>query len=277
MRKKTAAKLKSNKGASLIIALLLFLICTVVGAVVLASATASAGRVSKLAEMDKRYYKVTSAAELLAKNLCGKEVRIVRTGTEERITETEFTVAIDANGEEQVSKGQPSVRSVETYTTAVNPTDTSPNLFDGSYEHGGFSFLTERAVRLMFGSEEVNSAAAMNYSFSRPESGAGNRFTITHEDPGLNAEVEWKTESDGTLVFRISDGAAKDNFSVILTLTPSISDTESTETSDNAYTVRTEGGYKETLSKTVTLKKTSVIKWSVASIEKEAPQQDESN
>ena len=277
MRKKTAAKLKSNKGASLIIALLLFLVCTVVGAVVLASATASAGRVSKLAEMDKRYYKVTSAAELLAKRLCGKEVKIVRTKTDERITETEFTVAIDVNGEEQVSEGQPSVRSVETYTTAVNPAGSSPDLFDGNYEHAGFSFLTERAVRLMFGSEPVNNAAAMNYSFSRAENGAGNRFTVTHDDPGLNAEVEWKTESDGTLVFRVSDGASKDSFAVILTLTPSINEAESTETSDNASTVRTEGGYKETLSRITTLKKTSVIKWSVASIEKEAPQQDESN
>lgn len=58
-------KLRSDCGASMLLALLLFLVCAVAGSVILASGTAAAGRVSELAEMDQRYYAVVSAAEAL--------------------------------------------------------------------------------------------------------------------------------------------------------------------------------------------------------------------
>ena len=58
-------KLTSQTGASITYALLLFLVCAVVSSIVLAAATAASGRMSKAAESDKRYYAVTSAAELL--------------------------------------------------------------------------------------------------------------------------------------------------------------------------------------------------------------------
>ncbi len=58
-------KLSSQRGASLTFALLLFLVCSVVGSVVLTAGTAAAGRMSKISEMDQRYYSVNSAAKLL--------------------------------------------------------------------------------------------------------------------------------------------------------------------------------------------------------------------
>ena len=62
-------KLKSRAGASITFALLLFLVCAVVGSVVLAAGSAAAGRFSRLREMDARYYSVTSAASLLREKL----------------------------------------------------------------------------------------------------------------------------------------------------------------------------------------------------------------
>ena len=58
-------KLRSRRGASLSIALLLFLVCLAVASVVLAAGTAASGRLSELREADQRYYSVTSAAELV--------------------------------------------------------------------------------------------------------------------------------------------------------------------------------------------------------------------
>ncbi len=58
-------KLNNRKGASITWALLIFLVCAVVGSAVLVAGTAAAGRMSKLAENDQRYYAVTSAAGLL--------------------------------------------------------------------------------------------------------------------------------------------------------------------------------------------------------------------
>lgn len=63
--RKAAEKLKSSRGASLMMALLLFLVCAVVGSAVLTAGTAASGRMSKIAESDQRYYSVNSAASLL--------------------------------------------------------------------------------------------------------------------------------------------------------------------------------------------------------------------
>lgn len=72
-------KLKSKKGASVLFALLLFLICSVIGSVVLAAGTAASGRVSGLTESDRRYYAVTSAAELFRDALDGQTLVVTRT------------------------------------------------------------------------------------------------------------------------------------------------------------------------------------------------------
>ena len=66
-------KLNSERGASITWALLIFLVCTVVGSAVLVAGTAAAGRMSKLAESDQRYYAVTSAAGLLS-DVLGQEI-----------------------------------------------------------------------------------------------------------------------------------------------------------------------------------------------------------
>ncbi len=75
-------KLNSQRGASLTFALLLFLVCAVVGSAVLVAGTAAAGRMSKIAEMDQRYYSVNSAARLLIELIDGEEATIVKTVTQ---------------------------------------------------------------------------------------------------------------------------------------------------------------------------------------------------
>lgn len=76
MKNIAVKKIKSNKGASLSIALLFFLICAVISSVVLTAGTAAAGRLSKRAELDQQYYLVNSAAELIIEELEGKTVLV---------------------------------------------------------------------------------------------------------------------------------------------------------------------------------------------------------
>ena len=64
-------KIRSRRGASLTFALLLFLVCAVIGSIVLAAGFAASGRLAGLAESEKRYYAVNSAAELIVDQLCG--------------------------------------------------------------------------------------------------------------------------------------------------------------------------------------------------------------
>ncbi len=72
-------KIRSRRGASLTFALLLFLVCAVVGSVVLVAGTAASGRMSQIAEMDQRYYSVNSAARLLIEMMENKSVRVEKT------------------------------------------------------------------------------------------------------------------------------------------------------------------------------------------------------
>ena len=81
MKNRILDKLRSRTGASISYALLLFLVCAVLCSVILAAATAAAGRMSKIAETDQRYYAVTSAAEVLTDLIDGKTVSIVEVTT----------------------------------------------------------------------------------------------------------------------------------------------------------------------------------------------------
>lgn len=65
MIQKIRKKLKSETGASLLFSLLLFLVCAIIGCIVLNAGTLSTSKTIKRAEMDKRYYEVTSAVEFL--------------------------------------------------------------------------------------------------------------------------------------------------------------------------------------------------------------------
>ena len=65
MKNKIIKKLRSRTGASITFALLLFLVCAVLCSVIIAAATAAAGRMSKIAENDQKYYAVTSAAGVI--------------------------------------------------------------------------------------------------------------------------------------------------------------------------------------------------------------------
>lgn len=71
-------KVNSQRGASLSFALMLFLVCAVVGAIVLSAGMAAAGRVAKLAEADQRYYSVMSAAKLFQSEFGEKKVTVDR-------------------------------------------------------------------------------------------------------------------------------------------------------------------------------------------------------
>lgn len=69
---KIKKKLNSERGASITWALLLFLVCAVIGSVVLTAGTVAAGRISQQAVSDQRYYCVTSAVQLLIDKIDGE-------------------------------------------------------------------------------------------------------------------------------------------------------------------------------------------------------------
>ncbi len=104
MIKKIYRKITSQRGASLSFAMMLLLVAAVVGAVLLHAATAAAGRVSQLAVADARYYSVSSAADIIEKELNNFKVSIVREETKQwsestTVTENTYNVVIIGNTE----------------------------------------------------------------------------------------------------------------------------------------------------------------------------------
>lgn len=65
MKNRIKDKLRSQMGASITFALLLFLVCAVLSSVIIVAATTVSGRMAGIAEMDQRYYSVTSASQLM--------------------------------------------------------------------------------------------------------------------------------------------------------------------------------------------------------------------
>lgn len=86
-------KLHSNEGASFVLALLFFLMCAGVSAVILTAATASGGRLSEFSRNDQRREALTSAAVTLGDSFAnGSGIRIMK-------------VTVDRDG---VPEGEPS-------------------------------------------------------------------------------------------------------------------------------------------------------------------------
>jgi len=275
-------KVKSNTGASLSMALLLFLVCAVIGIVVLTAATASAGRASKLAEMDGRYYSVASAAELLAQELSDKSVTIVREKTTVTTTTTVYTVTETTDPvtklitEDTVVTG-PTTSSDASYLTRVGSVDYTTEM---SPLAADTSFLTSQAIYLMFGSSSCNTESAMGGSFKSGNAKSATAFELTHATTaaGVNAAAlkisgTAELKSDGTLVLLLSDTGAGDRYQLELTMIPSISENETRSTTstddqsvDDSTANTTVTTYTDTRTDTIT--KTSTISWSVGSLRK---------
>ncbi len=66
-------KLKSNRGVSILMGLLLLLVCAVAGAAALTAAGSNAGRYTHLREDQQRYLAVASAVRLVRDELCAGE------------------------------------------------------------------------------------------------------------------------------------------------------------------------------------------------------------
>ncbi len=62
---KVLNKLKSNNGATLMLALLFFVVCAVTGSMILVSATVSSGRLENVKQRDQNYFAVRSAVKMI--------------------------------------------------------------------------------------------------------------------------------------------------------------------------------------------------------------------
>ena len=214
-------KLKSNTGASLLIALLLFLVCVVIGSIVLASATAASGRLSGLAESDRRYYAVTSAAELFRDALMNDNELTVTRSSEQDQTYTWY----------DTSPRGTAVPGTVRYTFRIDGTPLTNRALSSE------SILTEATLDYVLGvSRRTNGDAAALAHLPGDGFSWGKSLTVTpSEDAALAVSVRI-TAQNGALLFTFQNDftdtpdAMKDQkFILGFTLTPSCSYVASTQ------------------------------------------------
>lgn len=252
MKKAVLQKLKSEYGATLSMALMLFMICAVAGAIILAAATVASGRFSQLTESDARYYTVISSAELLAQELAETPVEIAQTRT----------VKKDSHG---------NILSADTYETTINGVPEPTRAMDAIVDR---SFLTARAMYLLFGTGiQCNTEAAYKCSMLNGNAEeSSEKFQIHHSGEYSDTDVTWTFEmaKDGMLNIRLHNTKDSEDhpYTIVLTLRAVIDEqiTESGgETPDSIQTGLTEDHSIYTTKET----KTSIVTWKFGSIQKE--------
>lgn len=179
-----AEKLRSERGASISFALLLFLVCAALSAVILVAATTSAGRMSSIAETDQRYYSVTSAVEFLRDSLSSSKVSV-----------------ITVNGEEYLfDKPMNQIRNTDIEGMVVDKTADESAESDPKAQNPGKKITG------------INSDTLTSYFATKPD---GVKLTLEPDvgvagssDP-LSVTIEKGTDSDGNLLLTVYNTAGK--------------------------------------------------------------------
>ena len=181
-------KLRSRTGASITFALLLFLVCAVLCSVILAASTAAAGRMSKIAETDQRYYSVTSAAEVLTDLIDGKTVSIVE------VTVTPYTTTY-SNG---TQSGGPTPGTPVTSCYIVEEQDVTDSLLTDANKIGGSitidSFPKDAAKSVYNGTPVANRSLTLTSAFS---GAAGMEYDA------LSVAMRENIDTDGNISFTL--------------------------------------------------------------------------
>lgn len=241
-------KLSSQKGASITYALLLFLVCAVISSVVLTAGTAASGRMSQIAEMDQKYYSVTSAAELIKELVNSKRIVAERTLVK--------TVTKDQTGTEQSGTEQ-TISDKITISEAGVKAGTAEKKGSGVYE-----LSSPNTIKKSFAADAV-------YSLMTDSSGSEIEKNLTLEAAGFASlkvnVVETINPEDGSLTFKVSNAAAEGaKYSLILRFEADTSTSTGTKSADGPREHITDNGSKYDYVTTTTETTTSTWKWNLS-------------
>lgn len=173
-------KFRDERGASMSVALLLFLVCAVVASIIIAAGSTAAGRISNLAKSDQLYYSLTSAAQLVRDEL-------------------------DNEGAGQPVTVEVAYEHDEGSTEEFDPSSDSLDVtlfLDGSKESGNLSVIEQATLCLLLGSgwsladgSLVGDSAASDALGNRWKSSGGAPETFWLNSPSANTVIATMTLS----------------------------------------------------------------------------------
>ena len=232
--KAITSKLKSESGASISFALLLFLVCAVVSSIVIVAGTTASGRLSQMAEMDQRYYAVTSAARLLNDLIDGKSVTV----------EIQDDVTYDKN--RTVTKTV-HTKSIVVDEDTVKIIEKSTEMKDGTKTDDSAPLtltVLERAASELAESVSAAGGSATPVVMNLALNGGLDDDTLA----ALQMQVTKMQYADGTLEFVVTNGG--DNpYTLGLTFTM----TKDTKIVQQTNVIHEDGGKTETTKTRITM------------------------
>lgn len=234
-------KIKSQRGASITFALLLFLVCAIISSIVIVAATAVGGRASQMAELDQRYYAVNSAAELLRDVLEGQTV-VVTTGTKTVST-------VDQTGTEVTSEGK---------TTTVLPEKL---ILKGTTDMdiSSDTSLVSAAAKML---AEVDGATLSTDPISLSVTGVDNK---TATALGVTMSANMDTANRNLYIDAVNTDTSKGRYTLNLTFKANMIQDDNVSTTYSAPLPKIVGGKIQegqyTRKKTEEKTKVSTIKW----------------
>jgi len=268
MKNTCQTKIKSQKGASLILALILLLVCTTVGAAILTSVSASSGRLLNQAKSDARYYAVRSAADLLIDRIDGQSYILQR----EQVTVSTVTTKYNDTTKTYEYESGSAPGDGTSYSAYLNGTQLSAAIVDKSILKDSF---------LCFCYGEGVSPTSTNFSGAFPASGfsgASKRFSLIHDlgktknsgaNNNLDVSIIETIESNGNLVFAIhSNEGGSDDYVIYVKFVAGYDDDLDSSYGHNSteYTSSDDGVYQYATTTQQRLR-TSTITWHYAGIE----------
>ena len=265
-------KLQSDNGASIIFALLIFLLCGVVASVILGAATAASGRLSGTTEMDQRYYAVTSAAELFREMVTEEgTVTVVRTKTTETRTESRYINTVDG----MVQEGEPAVTETTVFRGSLN----GVSVLDGVET----TLLEKLALYMVFGVDRGIGEVVLNNTWPLEVfDGANERsFTLEMKLEGAQLEadtldalavnVSGRLKADGTLELIFSNANGTDKYALMLTFAADVEQSSFEKIDEKEPDILRDeesGTITEMMVTTVTETKVAEIRWVMTDMKK---------
>ncbi len=264
------SKLRSDRGASITMALLFFIVCAVIGSVVLAAGSASAGRMSSMTATDQRYFSVSSAAQLIREQIEGSSVTVVS----ERTILEEVTREYYLNAE-----GEAETRNTATTVSSDPLYPRFSAQIDGVSISRGSSLLADAAIDLIFGQDTYDFASqtAWDHTIGTVSSAVTKDLVIDPKiggasDPDLLVDVHAVLNTDGTMTLSFTNTNGSEKYTLIFTCTPHFSTQNSEHQNSLSYSVVEKEPetniFISTESLEVTSVRTNTVTWTVSEISK---------
>ena len=253
------SKLKDRKGASITFALLIFLVCSIVSIVAIVASTTASGRLKNIPEIDRRYYAVSSAAELLSSTLDGGAVSVK--------VDTITTQKRDLEGKEVGDVSDPTTQT-NYYDGNVIEDPTLESVANTQETAAAYSLLMNAATKLVAPGTTYPASEKLSLTASASLTLPGIDAAAALEP--LSVTIYEELEKTGTLTFYVSRPVDDKNaYAYTLRLTFAVDRSENTTTHTDYDTPKREEDGKYTITETNTVTKTTLFKWTLIGIVKD--------